>query len=152
MLAGTLGRFFLDPDGFPFSKRCSALGVRASFLTECFKRPINPLLDVEAALVGDSGVEGTVGEAVAESDDPVNRFDGLVRVGVAAVETGPCLGELVGALDGCCAAAALGSVGIVEADVNFELLSLRGVAVFSPLEAAGPLRPSGEVLTVGRLP
>jgi hypothetical protein len=60
---------FLDARGRPFSNRCSALGVLASFLTECFNRPMKPLFELELELVGekdDNGVDGIEGEAVED--------------------------------------------------------------------------------------
>lgn len=80
---------FLDAKGRPFSNRCSALGVLASFLTECFNRPMKPLFELELELVGekdDKGVDGIEGEAV---EDP-----GAVNFAPTADMGGPCVDGL----------------------------------------------------------
>ena len=89
-------KLFLELIGLPFSKRCSALGDLASFLTDCFNRPIRPLLELE--VVGEA-TEETVGDA---AKDPLES--GLSAT--AAEEEGANPGELVG---GCCAVVELRS-------------------------------------------
>lgn len=82
MLATVGGpKFFLELTGRPFSNRCSALGVRASFLTECLSRPMKPLLELELddPTVGENeaGVEGIDGDALRDFEDDVGNVDGL---------------------------------------------------------------------------
>lgn len=136
---------FLDPDERPFSNFCSALGVLVSFLTECFRRPMRPLLELGLALVGetvDEGVEEPEGGAVEVPE--LAGFD----VGVA-VAMGPCFGDSAELafppVDACCVLSCEFG-GAIDCLLN---VSLEGVVG----SAAGddPFETSDEVVTVGPL-
>lgn len=134
---------FLEPDERPFSNFCSALGDLVNFLTECFRRPMRPLLELELALVG-----GTVDEGVEEPEGGAVEVPELLGFDVgAAVAVGPCFGESVEfvfapAVDCCVVSCEVG--GTIVCLLNVSLEGVDGSAADDD-----PFTLSDKAVTVG---